>query len=271
MIEVFNRYGGLEGLKSIINVLHQEVVAKQEVRHFLFNSNVEQLYKDQVNYMPYVLRKSDRTYRENIIQTAPPDVRIGGGQFEEIVQIFKRILLKEFKVNRDDVGRIVSHVLELIEETRAQAEDLTIMTWKPVDITPVNIDRFFTKSGFMSKINPSGEISVLSGGSYPFTLRMDKENKYIVLIARSYAKDGVTTDQLKQVIEGADTKSPALKYRVLETDKNPVFVSDYKLPYKNGIPTRLFFRAAKLFSVAFSEALDCDREGYLKNLVKSGA
>ena len=115
MINIFNKYGGLDGLKSMLTRLHEEVVSKQEVRHFLFNSKLEQIYKDQINYMPYILRKTDRFYRENLIQTSPPDVRIGGGQFEEIVQMFKRILLKEFKVEREDVGRIASHILELIE------------------------------------------------------------------------------------------------------------------------------------------------------------
>ena len=156
MINIFNKYGGLDGLKSMLTRLHEEVVSKQEVRHFLFNSKLEQIYKDQINYMPYILRKTDRFYRENLIQTSPPDVRIGGGQFEEIVQMFKRILLKEFKVEREDVGRIASHILELIEETRSQAEDLTMTTWKPVDITAINIDRFYTKSGFMSKIEKNG-------------------------------------------------------------------------------------------------------------------
>ena len=271
MMDLFNKYGGVEGLKTMLTVLHEEVVAKQEVRHFLFNTNIEQLYKDQINFMPYILRKSDRTYRENLIQTAPPDVRIGGGQFEEVVQIFKRVLLKEFKVQREDVGRIASHILELIEETRSQSEDLTITTWKPVDITANNIDRFFTKSGFMSKIDTNGEISVLSGGSYPFRTRIDAEGKNLVLIARAYAKDGVTLEQVNEVITAASAKVLAIKFRALASDKNPVLVSDYKLPYKHGVPTRLFFRAAKLFSGAFSDALDTDKEGYLKNLVKSGA
>jgi hypothetical protein len=271
MMEIFEKYGGLEGLKAIVTALHEEVVAKQEVRHFLFNSNIEQLYKDQVNFMPYILRKSDRMYRENLMQTAPQNVRIGGGQFEEIVQIFKRLLLKEFKVQREDIGRIASHVLELIEESRSQSEDLTQTTWKPVDITAANIDRFYTKSGMMSKIDTNGEISIMSGGSYPFRTRIDVENKQLILIARAYAKDGVTFEQVDEVVQAALQKVPALKYRAVKTDKNPVFVSDYKLPYRHGVPTRLFFRASKLFSGAFSDALECDKEGYLKNLVKAGA
>jgi hypothetical protein len=271
MINIFNKYGGLDGLKSMLTRLHEEVVSKQEVRHFLFNSKLEQIYKDQINYMPYILRKTDRFYRENLIQTSPPDVRIGGGQFEEIVQMFKRILLKEFKVEREDVGRIASHILELIEETRSQAEDLTMTTWKPVDITAINIDRFYTKSGFMSKIEKNGEITVLSGASYPFRTRIDTVNKNLVLNAKCSANDGITIQQINEVIEMANIKAPVISYRALPTEINPVLLSEYKLPYKYGVPTRLFFRVTKLFTGAFSDALDCDKEGYLKNLVKSGA
>lgn len=272
MIDVLNKYGGLEGLKTILTVCHEEVVAKQEVRHFLFNTSVEQLYKDQLNYMTYILRKSDRAYRENFMQTAPPNVRIGGGQFEEVVQIFKRVLLKEFKVQREDLGRIAYHVLEIIEETRSQAEDMTMTTWKPVDVTANNIDRFYTKSGFSSKIEASGiDISVLSGASYPFKTKIDRENKVLLLTARSYAHEGVALEQVRAIVDEANTRFPALSYRVATADKVPVFLTDYKLPFASGVPTRLFFRAVKGFSSAFADALDCDREGYLKNLVKSAA
>lgn len=265
MVELFKKYGGESGLREILTIFHERVVEVKEIRHFLFNVTVDRILKDQIQYMPYILSKADRHYRGMLMQTGPMGNRIGAGQFEDVANHL-RYTLKDLKVDKEDIHKFAGHILELIEETRAQSEDLGNTVFKPIDVSLSTLDMLFTKSGLSSKVGSNGDISIFGGVVYPFHVRLNTQYKTIKFIIRANASDGVTSAQVQSVIDEAKRVVPMITYQNLTLNDKPCVVSEHTLPYQMGIPTRLLIRVAVLFSEHFSNAVDCDTEKYLKTL-----
>lgn len=265
MFELYKKYGGEAFLKELLEVFFERVLEVKEIRHFLFNVKLERALKDIILYMPYIVKRHDRYYKGILVQTAPSGIRIGAGQFEEIANIL-RYTLKDFKVGTDDVPPFAGHILELIEETRAQSEDLTQTVFKPVDVSLKSLDMLLSKNGLNSKIDARGDIYVYGGVIYPFHIRLNTENKTIKYIIRAASNEGVTLEQIQTFLNQAIKSVPKIELKIIELNSVLNIISDLSLPYHMGVPTRLLVRAAKTFTEHFATVLDGDTEKYMKSL-----
>jgi hypothetical protein len=265
MLDILQKYGGVSKLKEIIVSLHESVVQKPETRHFLFNTNTEDLFKNQLIFLPFILPKNERLLKKGIAQTAPPNVRIGPSQFEEIVQMFRAILIKEYKVAREDVLILVATILELIEETRSQKEDLTLTTWKSIDINVKTFDSFFTKKGLISKIQNSNEISILSGIDYPVGVEIVASNKTIGLSAQAKSKPEVSPDALSELFNKMNSDTARIALSLNKEGPDSVLSTKFSMPYDKGIPTRLFVKAIHDFAALFCDTLEKDADQLFTN------
>jgi|GEM_PF-2359296 len=265
MLDILQKYGGSSKLKEIIVSLHESVVQKPETRHFLFNTNTEDLYKNQLIFLPFILPKNERLLKKGIAQTAPPNVRIGPSQFEEIVQMFRAILVKEYKVAREDVLILVATILELIEETRSQKEDLTLTTWKSIDINVKTLDSFFTKKGLISKVQNSDEISILSGSAYPLRVEIVTSNKTIRLSAQAKSKPEVSSEALSELFKKMNSDANRIALHLDKDGTDYVLSAKFSMPYDKGIPTRLFVKAIHDFANLFADILEKDNDQLFTN------
>ena len=127
MLTLLNQYGGMPFLKKVITAWHEAVVEERDIRHYFINVTPEILMKDQINYMAFIMQQPDRVYRESPYQSAPLDVQVGSGVFDEVMVVLRKILT-EMSVHRDFVPRMSTQIVEIVEESRAQAEDVVITT-----------------------------------------------------------------------------------------------------------------------------------------------
>ena len=211
MLTLLNQYGGVPFLKKVITAWHEAVVEERDIRHYFINVTPDILLKDQINYMAFMMRQPDRIYRESPYQSAPLDVQVGSGVFDEVMVVLRKILT-ESGVHRDLVPRLSTQIVEIVEESRAQAEDIVITSWKPVDITPDNIQEWSNM------------------------------------------------DELKKLVVQANEKVPSVKFEAIEASPLPQFRTQFVLPYQNGVPTRLFLRAARQFASFFDAGMGIDKK-----------
>ena len=231
------------------------MLATQEVKHFLFAPNFEKLYSDQVNFIQYVFPKSDKDYQAPIKQTSSDDYRIPSWQYEQVVEILQKLLREEFGVLENDIVRMSSHILELVEESRAQSDDMHSNIWKPADVSLLNIKKFYESNGHISKLDyDENEVKVVQGLSYPISAKIIPKAKILQLHAVSTHDAGLIIEEATEVANLLTKKFNRLTFEPLQVGKRCNIIAKHSLPYENYVPTRLFLRLSKLFSEAFIEA-----------------
>ena len=255
MHETLDYYGGLPKLKQIIQSFRKNVLATQEVKHFLFTPNFEKLYSDQVNYIHYIFPKTDKEYQEPIKQTSSDDYRIPSWQYEQVVTILQKILRDEFGVLENDIIRMSSHILELVEESRAQSDDMHSNIWKPADVSLINIKKFYESHGHVSKLDyDENEVRVVNGLSFPISAKIIPRDKILQLHAVSPHDAGLLIDEATEVANLLTQKFNRLTFETKQIGLKCQIIAKHNLPYQNYVPTRLLLRLSKMFSEAFVEA-----------------
>jgi hypothetical protein len=264
---MMEKYGGLPTIKKVIEDLYEVVGEKRDLRHYFFNIKLENLIRDQQLFHAYSMRKPDRFYREQIMQTANSDIQVSMSVFDEVMLSLVDILRSK-RIPKDDAARIAVHLIEIIEETRSQAGDTVVTVWKPVDINNELINTFYNNNRTDSRIEKNGDVYATRNFPYPFWTRVVMDKKQIFFIAQAFARDGVRLDQVEELAIKANQRAGTLNLEAREGPNGPVLFARHVLPFEHGIPTRLLLRAAKQFSRGFETGMNADKEDLLKNVLK---
>ena len=257
MYEILDYYGGLPKLKLIVQSFRKTILSTIEVKHFLFTPNFDKLYADQVNYLRYVFPRADKENKEPIKQTSSDDYRIPTWQYDQVVQILQKILREEFGVLENDIVRMSAHILELVEESRAQSDDMNSHIWKPADVSLVNIKKFYETNGHVSKLDyDANEVKVIDGLSFPISAKIIPKDKVLQLNAISTHDAGLSKEDVNEIAELLSQKFSRLKIETTLNGKNNSIVARHNLPFENYVPKRLFLRLTQKFAEAFVEVHD---------------
>ena len=252
-------YGDPKKLTAdIITEFHALVVEKKETRHYLFNANIDNLISDQINFMSYVFPKERISHTNPIIQTAPPNMRVSIGTFDEIANILTYLLIDHFKMERITAPTAAAHILELVEETRCQIEDTNLTVWKPIELRASLINQFFSKKGFICRTISPTEITVLGGFEFPLNILIEPSSKSIILKAVCKANDWASIDDVSTLKETLNSKINSLSFEVNLLDQKPVLTTQYYLPYVKGVPNRLLHKVCQSFTNAIFKGLSID-------------
>lgn len=266
-VAMMEKYGGVKKLNKVLEQFYEAVGEKRDLRHYFFNIKLENLLRDQAQFHAYSMRKPDRFYREQLLQTASQDIQVNVNVFDEIMLTLDDILRKN-GVHKDESTKIAVHIIEIVEETRSQAGDTVVTVWKPVDITNETVNTFYNNNRTDSRIEKNGDVYATRNFSYPFWTRVLTDKRQLIFIAQAFAKEGITLDQVRELAQTANEKVGTLNIEAREGPNGPVLFTRYQLPFEHGIPTRLLMRAAKQFSRGFDTAMNCDKEEILKNVMK---
>ena len=239
---MMEKYGGVKKINKVIEQLYEAVGEKRDLRHYFFNIKLENLIRDQLQFHAYSMRKPDRFYREQLLQTATSELQVSVNVFDEVMLTLDEILRKN--------------------------GDTVVTVWKPVDITNETVNTFYNNSRTDSRIEKNGDVYATRNFSYPFWTRVLPDKRQIVFIAQAFARDGVTIEQVEELAKNANEKVGTLKLEARDGPNGPVLFTRYILPFEHGIPTRLLMRAAKQFSRGFETAMSTDKEEILKNVLK---
>ena len=265
MLSLINKYGGEKFYKKLITQFYEEVTGQRAMRHYFFNVPFEKLLSDQLEYGQFIMKKTDRGYREPPMQWAPNDIRVSPSVFDEVMVALENLMYKA-KVARDDIPIFNWHILDLCEETRSQTVDTKIMTLKAVEINSESIKEMYDKNKADGRVEKNGEVFVTRGVTYPIWNTIKAVDKTISLIGRAFTNDPSRVKEMNEIKEKAMLKVPFLNLQSYESEKVSLIHCELKLSFAQGIPVRLMLKCAREFSTAFNEVLAADKEQVLKNL-----
>lgn len=245
-------------ITDIVTEFHALVVEKKETRHYLFNANIDNLIADQINFISYVFPKEKISHNNPIVQTAPPNMRIAIGTFDEIADILTNLLIDHFKIERNIAPTAAAHIIELVEETRCQIEDTNQTVWKPIELKASLIENFFAMKGFICKSASPLEVVILGGLEFPLRILIDSSSRNLIVRAVCKANDWATLADIAELKDKLNASVLSLNFEATLIEDKPVLTTQYYLPYSKGVPNRLLLKVCKSFALAIANGLKID-------------
>ena len=260
-------FGGIPKIKMIVRDLYSQVNDEPELRHYFLNVTPEKIIADQEHFASYVLRKADHSYLGGFFQSSDLSIQVGAVIFNEVIDVLRKILLNA-GLPEHDTPRLITHIMEIIEETRTQCNDNKIGVLKPVDVTVEALSKVYQKGKLDTIIKGPDLIyasSPFKGGSYPFPFftQIDGDNQTLTLIAKAAVKESVTPEEMGYLLNEAKQYAPILNFYSDMDDTTPQYVASYSLPFEFGVPNRLLIKIAQQFSKTFSDTFTYDAEEIL--------
>jgi len=247
-----------EKLNDALQIFYDDVLEKKDLRHFFFGLDLKRLIEDYYLYKDFVMVKPDRYYKEMVMQTAPSEIQVKAPQFEEIL-ITLRNSMRVVGFLKDERLKTPVHILEVMEETRAQKADAEVKLWKPLEVTNQLVNDFYNKSRTDARLEKNGDIYATRGLMYPFWTRVVQETKQIIFIGQAFSSSSfVAMNEANDLCEQINAKVTQLKFSVRESPTGPVLFTRYSFSYANGVPVRMLLRAAKQFAAGFESVFNLD-------------
>ncbi len=260
-------FGGLPKIKMIVRDLYSQVNSQADLRHYFLNVTPEKIIADQENFASYVLRKADHSYLGGYLQSSDLSIQVGAAIFNEVIDVLKKILI-DAGLPEVDTPRLITHIMEIVEETRTQCHDNQIAVLKAVDVSAESLSKVYQKGKLDTTIKGPNLVyasSSLKGGPcpYPFFTQIDTENQVLTLIAKAEVKESVTQEEMDYLLKEAKHHAPILNFYADADDTTPFYVASYSLPFEFGVPNRMLVRIAQQFSKMFSDTFYYDKEKIL--------
>jgi hypothetical protein len=178
-------FGGLPRIKMIVRDLYSQVNDEPELRHYFLNVTPEKIIADQEHFASYVLRKADHSYLGGFFQSSDLSIQVGAVIFNEVIDVLRKILLNA-GLPEHDTPRLITHIMEIIEETRTQCNDNKIGVLKSVDVSVEALSKVYQKGKLDTIIKGPDLIyasSPFRGGSFPFPFLLTLSiisNEYLI-------------------------------------------------------------------------------------------
>jgi hypothetical protein len=116
------------------------------------------------------------------------DIRLPESQFSEVVLIMAR-LLREMKFNVDHAPQLMHEILELIEETSSQATASSQSVIEGKDFNSDILQFVLKKNKIQSELMPSKSIKTGKGLEHEVWIRLDNEEKLVLISGKIIIKD----------------------------------------------------------------------------------
>ncbi|MEO0319006.1 MAG: hypothetical protein RL404_2683 [Pseudomonadota bacterium] len=233
------------------------------VKHYFVLARKNTTLQDMKRYWSYLTPKTALEYRRPATPTASVDIQLPESQFSEIVQVMARVC-RERKVNPEHVPQLTHEILELIEETRSQTNDMLPSKMETHEVEPEKLCAFLKRYKIFAEVMPSKNIMVERGLSHKVWLSIEPEGKRIHIEGRIYISDAAFDDQINEIIERQDQQESFVGLRLERGQGAQHLAERHALSYRHGIPMRLFTRYLRRFSMDLDRVYAFDKEGALK-------
>ncbi len=242
-----------------LELFYKDVLEKKDIRHFFFGLTLQKLMEDYHLYKNMVMTKPERYYKEMVMQTAPSSVQIKAPQFDEILITFQNNL-RTAGFLKSEIPKLSVHILEVIEETRAQKADAeSPKVWKALEVDNQIICDFYNASRCDARVEKNGDIYASRGFLYPFWTRVSLDTKQIIFIGQAFATSSFPpAEEFQALCDSINTKLTHQNFTIRETPSARVLFARHAFSYANGIPVRMLLRAAKQFASSFEAAINMD-------------
>ncbi len=246
-----------EKLEYALQLFYDDVLEKKDLRHFFFGMDLKRIIEDYHLYKHFVMAKPERYYKEMVMQTSPSEIQVKAPQFEEVL-ISLQANMKIAGFLKTEIPKMSVHVIEVIEETRAQKSDAEVKVWKPLEVTNQMVCDFYNRSRTDARLEKNGDIYASRSFMYPFWTRA-LNTKQIIFIGQAFAASSFTPlTELQALCDQINEKVTQQTFSVREGPNGAVLFARHAFSYANGLPVRLLLRGAKQFAASFEAAVTMD-------------
>lgn len=247
-----------EKLEYALQLFYNDVLEKKDLRHFFFGMDLKRIIEDYHLYKHFVMPKPERYYKEMVMQTAPAEIQVKAPQFEEIL-ISLQTNMRTAGFLKTEIPKLSVHVIEVIEESRAQKSDAEVKVWKPLEITNELVCDYFNNNRTDARIERSGDIYCSRGFMYPFWTRVATDTKQIIFIGQAFAASSFTPmAEFQALCAQINEKVTQQSFSIREGQNGAILFARHAFSYANGLPVRMLLRGAKQFASSFESAINMD-------------
>jgi truncated hemoglobin YjbI len=250
---LLEKYLGTPQFDDFLDLFYDSVTQHDLVKHFFIVAKKPAVIQDLKRYWPYLLPKSTLEYRKPATPTSSYEIQLPESQFSEIVIMMTK-LFRELKFSSEHAPQLIHEILELIEETRSQTADIDS------DI----LHLYLRRNKIQSEVMPSKALKTVKGLEHESWIRLDHEEKEILIYGKIFIKDQAFDDQLTEIIEKQADKDSIVKLRLVRDSGPQHLYASHTLPFNNGIPMRLFTRCLQRFCLDLAAVYSFDKESILK-------
>ena len=247
-----------EKLEYALQLFYDDVLEKKDLRHFFFGMDLKIIIKDYHLHKHFVMEKPERYYKGMVMQTAPTEIQVKAPQFDEIL-ISLQTNMRIAGFLKTEIPKLSVHVIEVIEESRAQKSDAEVKVWKPLEVTNQLVCDYYNKNLTNARLEKNGDIYASLGFMYPFWTRVALDAKQVVFIGQAFATSSFTPlAELQALCTQINDKVTQQNFSVREGPNGAVLFARHSFSYANGLPVRMLLRGAKQFSSSFKAAINMD-------------
>jgi hypothetical protein len=249
--------------EDFLNAFYDGVCESDMVKHYFFLAKKGVILQDMKKFSSYLTPKTSLDYRRPATATASPDIQLPDSQISEISQIMSRVL-REKKFTLEHTPQLTHEILEMIDETRSQTNDTAASILYPDEIDSENVYKFLKKNKIDSEVMPSKALMAERGLSHKVWIYLDHDEKTISVEGKIFIKDIAFDDQIEEIIEQQNNRDSFIKIRLVRDAGAQHLFERHVLPFRNGIPVRLFVRYLERFSRGLDQIYSADPDDVLK-------
>jgi hypothetical protein len=247
-----------EKLEYALQLFYDDVLEKKDLRHFFFGMEFKRIIEDYHLYKHFVMAKPERYYKEMVMQTAPTEIQVKAPQFDEIL-ISLQTNMRIAGFLKTEIPKLSVHVIEVIEESRAQKSDAEVKVWKPLEVTNQLVCDYYNNNRTDARLEKNGDTYASRGFMYPFWTRVALDTKQIIFIGQAFAASSFTpVAELQTLCTQINDKVTQQNFSVREGSNGAVLFARHSFSYANGLPVRMLLRGAKQFASSFEAAINMD-------------
>jgi hypothetical protein len=256
-------YLGTKEFGQFLDQFYENVTQNDLVNHFFLLAKMPTIVQDLNRYWPYLMPKTALEYRKSPAPTSSYEIQLPERQFSEISGIIMK-LFRELKFNSEHSLQLIHEILEIIGETRSQTADTSPSVVNVKEFTPEKISLFLKRNKIFSEVMPSKAVKTEKGLAHESWIRLDNEEKKILLYGKIFINDLAFDDQLEEIIQKQADKESIVTLKFIRDSGPPHFYASHLLPFDNGIPMRLFIRYLHRFCMNLAGVYSFDKESLLK-------
>ena len=263
MFHLLDKYEDDEKLNRLLSTFYTKVSNEVTVKHFFMALSLEKMLSDFGRFNQFLLDRPEKTYTDSPVQTADTGCQVGFASFKEICHHLVEVL-KEESIEEDDIPRLVTDIMEIIEESRAEAFDRISTVYQVGNVNYDHLIEMFSHANIKAEVDEKDILIIhVRGSQTPIYLKLNKNNQLLYFFGKVSCQNN-DLNSLNEIIIKANDRYPYFPVSALDEDGDLYLYAEHKFSIQDGLPTRLLNRIAKQFVVFFESALRCDQFRILK-------
>ncbi len=263
MFHLLAKYEDDEKLNRLLSTFYSRVSNEVTVKHFFMALSLEKMLSDVGRFNQFLLDRPEKTYTDSPVQTADSATQVGFSSFKEICHHLVEVL-KEESIEEEDIPRLVTDIMEIIEESKSESFDRISTVYQVDNINYDNLIEIFSHANIKAVLDEKSILNIrVSGSQTPIYLKLNKKDQQLYFFGKVSC---ITSDinGLNEIISKANERYPYFPVSALAEDGELYLYAEHTFSIQDGLPTRLMNRIAKQFTVFFESAVRCDQQRILK-------